>query len=321
MGIEEKEIDLFLNEQLISEEIENKEYDEDADAVAYSLNENKFINCENDDNIFVPDGFTCFSKELKKKYVILPKAEQDVIIREIKNGDLSRRDELLCSNMPLVISRARKYHSIANPIWEINDLIQEGYLGLDRALELYDPNKDDKSSFTTYALYWIDNKITRFIQANNGPVRIPIHAMVKYSQTNRLVAKGRSLKEALEIAEISEESYYTIKNILTAISLNKIIVKDGDESDEIGSFVKDNSIPIDFGCVDADTMEEVVKLFKNRLKPKEFDVIVRRIGINGVPAETLESIASSLGVTRERIRQIQKKAIEKTKRGIEKIYA
>ena len=291
-----------------NEQIESAEYDV-----------SKYDNYE--DASFVPDSYTLLSKDLKEKYRILPKEEQDKIVREIKSGDESRKDELLCSNMALVISRAKKYLPLVNPIWEMNDLIQEGFFGLEKALELYDINKDDKSNFTTYALYWIDCKIMRFIKANNSSIRVPEYLMTKYNKANRLINKGYSLAEAFATAEISEKDYYAVKDLITITSLNRLILNDEDGGTEMGEFIKDESIPIDFGCVDADTMEQIIKVLKNRLKPKEFEVLVRRMGINSVPVETLESISNRLNVTRERVRQIQNDALSKVQVGIRKIYA
>lgn len=292
----------------INEQIEAAEYDV-----------SKYANYE--DTSFVPDSYALLSKDLKRKYKILSKEEQDKIVREIKSGDESRKDELLCSNMALVISRAKKYLPLVSPIWEMNDLIQEGFLGLEKALELYDIDKDDKSNFTTYALYWIDCKIMRFIKTNNNSIRIPEYLMTKHNKVNRLISKGYSFEEAFALAEISEKDYYAVKDLITTTSLNKIILNDEDGNTEMGEFIKDESIPIDFGCVDADTMEQIIKVLKDRLRPKEFDVLVRRMGINGVPVETLESISDSLNITRERVRQIQNKALSKVKVGIRKIYA
>ena len=272
------------------------------------------------DESFVPNSYTLLASDLREKYKILSREEQDKIIREIKSGNMIRKDELMCSNMPLVVSRAKKYFPLADSIWEITDLIQEGYLGMERALDLYDIDKDEKANFTTYAVYWIDQRISRFLYENNSTVHIPVHALTKYKKAKRLMAKGRSKEEAFASAEITQTMFDNITQILNKISLNRPMDVEESDSGEFGDFVKDEKILVDFGCVDADTMERIIDIMKKKLKPKEFEVFARRIGINGVSAETLESIARTLGVTRERVRQIEKRAVDKIKPSVAKMY-
>ena len=277
----------------------------------------KYDNYE--DESFVPSSYALLSKELKT-YNILPKKEQDKIVREIKDGDKSRKDELLCSNMPLVVSRAKKYLPLVDSIWEITDLIQEGYLGMERALELYDIDKDEKANFTTYAIYWIDQRIYRFIQENNCSIHVPVNALSRYYKVKRLLANGRTKEEAFASAEITQTTYDNIDKVITKVSLNRPVNTEESDSGEIGDLIKDNSILVDFGCVDADTMERIIAIMKKKLKPREFEVFSRRIGLNGVSVETLGSIAKTLGITRERVRQIERDAINKIKPSVAKMY-
>lgn len=268
---------------------------------------------------------TAFSlfKEDMKNYRVLSKEEQEEILYAIAAGDNSKRDELLLSNVPLVVSRAKRIHSLLHSTWEIPDLVQEGFLGLMKALKLYDINNPERASFLTYAVYWIDNNIQRFLLNNGNSIRIPVHLLQKYQNTNKLLAKGVSKADALKETELSEEKYNKIYSCLSMVSLNeKINYADSKDSEmEHQDTLADLNTNLEEEYIQSETLKQIVDLFREKLSQRESEILIRRIGLDGHQPETLLSIAKSMNITRERVRQIQEKAEKKVHPAILKIYS
>lgn len=281
-----------------------------------------------DEERFLDETAFSLFKEDMKNYRVLSKEEQEEILHAIAAGDNSKRDELLLSNVPLVISRAKRIHSLLHSTWEIPDLAQEGFLGLMKALKLYDINNPERASFSTYAIYWIDNNIQRFLLNNGNSIRVPVHLLQKYQNTNKLLAKGVSKADALKETELSEEKYDKIYSCLSMVSLNKKIknkkINYADSKDsemEHQDTLADLNINLEEEYIQSETLKQIVDLFREKLSQRESEILIRRIGLDGHQPETLLSIAKSMNITRERVRQIQEKAEKKVRPAILKIYS
>jgi RNA polymerase primary sigma factor len=257
------------------------------------------------------DPVRMYLKEIGK--VQLLTAEQEVsLAKRIERGDISAKHELTQANLRLVVSIAKRYHTDG---MSFLDLIQEGNLGLIRAVEKFDYRKGHK--FSTYATWWIRQAITRAIADKARTIRIPVHMVEKI---NKLIRVQRQLLQDMgreplpeEIAREMTMSEHEIREILrisqTTVSLETPI---GEEEDsELGDFIEDEEAVRSFDVVasqlDKDTVNDVLATLPYR----ERKVIELRFGLKGEHPRTLEEVAKRFGVTRERIRQIEAKALSK----------
>ena len=234
-------------------------------------------------------------------------------IEELKNqiADAEEARELLIhSNLKLVVSVAKKFMNNGLPL---QDLIQEGNMGLLKMINKFDPEKGFK--FSTYATWWIKQSITRAISDQARTIRIPVHVG---DFINRMLKAQKKLTQILQreptVPEIAEEMGENVNKIYQIqyisqepISLEKAIGED--EESTLGDFISDNSIlnPLEYTIYE-EFKEELEKLLKG-LQPKEEKIIRLRYGLDGGRPHTLEEVGREFNVTRERIRQIEAKAI------------
>ena len=243
---------------------------------------------------------------------LLTAAQEVSLAKRIERGDIQAKHELTEANLRLVVSIAKRYHTDG---MSFLDLIQEGNLGLIRAVEKFDYRKGHK--FSTYATWWIRQAITRAIADKARTIRIPVHMVEKI---NKLIRVQRQLLQdmgreplpeeiacemAMTVAEIRE----ILKISQTTVSLETPI---GEEEDsELGDFIEDEEAIRSFDAVaiqlDKDTVNEAL----STLPYRERKVIELRFGLKGEHPRTLEEVAKRFGVTRERIRQIEAKALSK----------
>ena len=257
------------------------------------------------------DPVRMYLKEIGR--VKLLTAQQEVsLAKRIERGDIRAKHELTEANLRLVVSIAKRYHTDG---MSFLDLIQEGNLGLIRAVEKFDYRKGHK--FSTYATWWIRQAITRAIADKARTIRIPVHMVEKI---NKLIRVQRQLLQNMgrepapeEIATEMGMSHGEIREILrisqTTVSLETPI---GEEEDsELGDFIEDEDAVRSFDAValqlDRDGVNEALAVLPYR----ERKVIELRFGLKGEHPRTLEEVAKRFGVTRERIRQIEAKALAK----------
>lgn len=220
------------------------------------------------------------------------------------------RELLIHSNLKLVVSVAKKFMNNGLPL---QDLIQEGNMGLLKMINKFDPEKGFK--FSTYATWWIKQSITRAISDQARTIRIPVHVG---DFINRMLKAQKKLTQDLQreptVPEIAEEMGENVNKIYQIqyisqepISLEKAIGED--EESTLGDFISDNSIlnPLEYTIYE-EFKEELEKLLKG-LQPKEEKIIRLRYGLDGGRPHTLEEVGREFNVTRERIRQIEAKAI------------
>lgn len=257
------------------------------------------------------DPVRMYLKEIGQ--VKLLTAEEEIeLAKRVSEGDKKAKDRLTEANLRLVVSIAKKYSGRG---LHILDLIQEGNTGLIRAVDKFDYTKGNK--FSTYATWWIRQAITRAIADQARTIRVPVHMVEvinKATRCNRKIVQELGREPTLE--EIAAELNLPIEKIIeanrTAADTLSLDMPVGDEEDTtIGSFVEDDNTP---GPVDATSnamLSEALTEILGTLTEREADVLRMRFGMYDGRTHTLEEVGQIFGVTRERIRQIENKAIRK----------
>ena len=261
------------------------------------------------------DSIQIYLREIGQ-YPLLTAAEERELAKRIEKGDAEARNILARSNLRLVVSIAKKYVG-RSPDLTLLDLIQEGNLGLFRAVDKFDWKKGYK--FSTYATWWIRQAITRALADQSRTIRIPVHmveTIAKYKQVSRRLSQalGRD-PQAEEIAVemgVEPEKIYQIEKInQDTLSLENPVGSDDDEKSTLGDFIPDDKIPSPVQESSERILSEQVRGILNDLSPKERKILEMRHGLMDGIYHTLEEVGREFGVTRERIRQIEAKALEK----------
>ncbi len=256
-------------------------------------------------------------EEELKKIDILPAEEQIEILKQIRNGDDSRKGELITTSIGLVYSVAKNYAHALSPNWEFSDIVNEGIIGLMKAIEKYDIAKAGEINFSTYAVYWIKQTIIRFIGNSNSTIRIPIHVYEKYRKMNQYIVSGETLREARKKAEISEEEAEEIELTKNLVSLDKpIAAEDGHCDSPLSDFLRSKE-NVEEDVVDKLMIEKLFQLLDDKLSVREKYIAIKRWGLDGDP-QTLETIGQTLGISRERVRQVETSIAKKLKKQIAK---
>ena len=257
------------------------------------------------------DPVRMYLKEIGQ--VKLLSADEEIeLARRVSEGDKHAKDKLTEANLRLVVSIAKKYSGRG---LHILDLIQEGNTGLIRAVDKFDYTKGNK--FSTYATWWIRQAITRAIADQARTIRVPVHMVEvinKATRCNRKLVQELGREPTLE--EIAAELNLPIEKIIeanrTAADTLSLDTPVGDEEDTtIGSFVEDDNT---LGPADATSntlLAEALSEILGTLTEREADVLRMRFGMYDGRTHTLEEVGQIFGVTRERIRQIENKAIRK----------
>ena len=257
------------------------------------------------------DPVRMYLKEIGQ--VKLLSAEEEVeLAKRISEGDQEAKNKLTEANLRLVVSIAKKYSGRG---LHILDLIQEGNTGLIRAVDKFDWTKGNK--FSTYATWWIRQAITRAIADQARTIRVPVHMVEvinKATRCNRKLVQELGREPIVE--EIAKELGLPVEKIIeanrTAADTLSLDTPVGDEEDtSIGSFVEDERTPGPADATSNALLAEALKEILGTLTEREADVLRMRFGMYDGRTHTLEEVGQIFGVTRERIRQIENKAIRK----------
>ena len=257
------------------------------------------------------DPVRMYLKEIGQ--VRLLSAEEEIeLAKKVSEGDKAAKDKLTEANLRLVVSIAKKYSGRG---LHILDLIQEGNTGLIRAVDKFDYTKGNK--FSTYATWWIRQAITRAIADQARTIRVPVHMVEvinKATRCNRKLVQELGREPTLE--EIAAELNLPIEKIIeanrTAADTLSLDMPVGDEEDTtIGSFVEDDNTPSPADATSNTLLAEALTEILGTLTEREADVLRMRFGMYDGRTHTLEEVGQIFGVTRERIRQIENKAIRK----------
>lgn len=264
----------------------------------------------------VPDSVQLYLKEIGR-YSLLTFAEEKDLAKRAERGDEGARQRLIQSNLRLVVSIAKRYAYRTNQM-SILDLIQEGNIGLSKAVDKFDYRKGFK--FSTYATWWIRQAITRALADQSRTVRIPVHMIEnisKYTQVKRRLMQelGREpLAEevAIEMGTTVDKIYNLQKISQEVISLETPLIEDNDEA-TLSDLIKDEKNLTPSQSAELALLKDRINEILVDLTIREQEILRLRFGLEDGVTHTLEEVGKKFGVTRERIRQIEAKAIEKIK--------
>ncbi len=236
-----------------------------------------------------------------------------------RTGDLRIRNQIILNNMGLVYTAAKKRLNVHNS-FTLEDLVQEGTIGMIKGIERFDLSKNTR--FSTYVYYWINQQMDRSIMNNGYLIRLPAYIYEKINTLNSMEKLyqdiNKDLEELIEDTNMSKDEYISVNyyrnNYSYFSSLNIVIDIDNENSYiELQDLMPSNDPTLEDIIVEKDLKEQINNTL-NMLTPKEKDIIESRFGIKTGEIETLEEIGQKYNLTRERIRQIEAKALEKIRK-------
>ncbi len=304
--ISQGDIDSATLDELENDEL--KEIEQDARSFDSAENMDKYFSQE---GLAIDDPVRMYLKEIGKIPLLTPERERELAER-ISLGDKQAKDELIEANLRLVVSIAKRH--VGKGMYFL-DLIQEGNLGLIKAVEKFDYSKGYK--FSTYATWWIRQAITRAIADQARTIRIPVHMVEtihKVSRTTRQLLQELGREPTTdEVAEALGMTADKVREIMKIaqdpVSLETPI---GEEEDShLGDFVEDNDSPAPSDSASYSLLREQLCNILHTLTPREEQVIKLRFGLEDGRPRTLEEVGKKFEITRERIRQIEAKALRK----------
>lgn len=263
------------------------------------------------------DSVRLYLHEIGKIPLLTAEEEIDLALK-IREGSQRAKDKMAEANMRLVVSIAKRYTGRG---LDFLDLIQEGNTGLLRAVEKFDPDKGFK--FSTYATWWIRQAITRAIADQARTIRIPVHMV---ETINKLLRTQRRMTQQLNreptMEELSKELEmepekieYIMKIKQDISSLDAAVGRDGEEDDSVlGDFIEDEDTATPEESATSELLREQITGILNTLSDREQKIVRMRFGLDGGKTHTLEEVGQEFAVTRERIRQIEAKALTKLRK-------
>lgn len=262
-------------------------------------------------DVVVVNSVKMYLKEIGG-YALLTKEEEENLANAIAAGDQEAKQQLIKHNLRLVVSIAKPYMGRG---MSFSDLIQEGNLGLIKAVDKYDVSRGFR--FSTYATWWIKQSISRAIKEQARSIRIPAH-IIEFMSNIKKVERDFQQKynrdpKVEEIAAILDVDVKKVKNAYASMQdATSLDIMVGDEEDTtIGSFVEDESVALDFSAIEDEDRDKAIQQVLQTLNDRERKIIIYRFGLQGNRAMTLEEIGKSMQLSKERIRQLEVKALEK----------
>ena len=262
----------------------------------------------------LPDAVQLYLKAIGRTALLTAQEEKDLAKRS-EGGDEEARQRLIQANLRLVVSIAKHYVNRTNNM-SILDLIQEGNIGLSRAVDKFDYRRGFK--FSTYATWWIRQAIARALADQSRTIRIPVHmveTISKFTQIKRRLAQelGRDpLAEEIAIEmSIPVDKVRHIQEISQEVLSLELPVGDDEDKSTLSEFIKDDKGLTPDQTTSHTLLREKILEIMDELTPREREIISLRFGLHDGVTHTLEEVGQKFGVTRERIRQIEAKALEK----------
>lgn len=259
----------------------------------------------------VDNSIKIYMREMGQ-FSMLSADEEIKLANRIAEGDQSAKNELVEANLRLVVSLARHYQGCG---LSYQDLIQEGNIGLIKAAEKFDASKGFR--FSTYASWWIKQALSRAIADQSRTIRIPVHMtenINKFKKTERELLsqlnREPKIKEIADAMGISEKQAKEIQSYIVEPTSLDIQVGDDDDT-TIGSFIEDTHFINPESAYIKESNGDIVNEVLDTLSDREANILRLRFGIGGKKAMTLEEVGKEYGLTRERIRQIEAKALRK----------
>ena len=263
-------------------------------------------------------GLNRYLREIGRFPLLTPQQEIE-LAEKIEKGDTAARERMINANLRLVVTIARDYTNLGLPLL---DLISEGNIGLTKAVERFEPTKGAKLS--TYAMWWIKQSIKRALANQSKTIRLPVHLADKVAKVRRVslqmsdeLGREPTDDELGEEIGIDSDKISRLKSVgIRPASLDAPITDD--DSTEFGEVIGDNEAQTPFELLrDKNLLGEVDGLLEV-LDPREKKIISQRFGLDGGKPKTLEDVGKDFGITRERIRQLQKAALAKLRRALTK---
>ncbi len=277
----------------------------------FHITEDELVDLSVPDNVSIDDPVRMYLKEIGK-VPLLSNTEETELAQKMSEGDLEAKQRLAEANLRLVVSIAKRY--VGRGMLFL-DLIQEGNLGLIKAVEKFDYTKGYK--FSTYATWWIRQAITRAIADQARTIRIPVHMV---ETINKLIRVTRQLVQELGRDPLPEEIAKELNMPIDKVGEIMKIAQEpvsletpiGEEEDShLGDFIQDNETPAPQDAATFRLLKEQLVDVLSTLTPREEKVLRLRFGLDNGRARTLEEVGKEFNVTRERIRQIEAKALRK----------
>src|ERR687889_1072460 len=256
-----------------------------------------------------PNPLTRYFGQIARGRLLTHEEEID-LGRRARQGDETARSQLIEKNLRLVIPVAKKYRGMGLPF---GDLIQEGNVGLMRAVEKFDPDRGWR--FSTYATWWIRQAVQRAVADKGRTIRVPVHMGDKirkmaraYNELSADLSREPSDEEVAQRLEWTVDEVLDVKSAMPdATSLNQTLSADGDGS-ELGEIIEDERASEVAGTVIGEMEVGSLKEAVSRLPERHRHVLIRRYGLGNRDTSTLAQLSDELGISRERVRQLQREA-------------
>ena len=258
------------------------------------------------------NGLQVYMNAIKNVPLLTADQEKDLAVKYAA-GDKKAKDKLIEANLRLVVMAAKKYNLHTSLPFE--DLIQEGNVGLMRAGDTFDVSKGFR--FSTYAMYWIKQAISRTMLNNGRTIRVPIHMLeLKSKYTKAVQALERELNREPQVEEIAKYMKLEVEKVKEIETLIKdpvsLSTSLNDEDDgTLEDLIADPNQEKPEDRIDNELRAKAINGILSTLDEREKDIIVARFGLNGTRAKTLDELAAEYKLTKERIRQIEQKALHK----------